>query len=263
MDCADVDNALVNTGTPLPPQAEEHVSNCPRCQKLLRSLNASLATEPLSPATLREIEQRIAVDLSPVKPVPLARLVATFAGIFVFAVGASALYPGALGLMAMSPVQAGVIFGALAAGAIVLTDSLMWQMVPGSKHRVQPEILPIFVFLALVVVVVALFSFQRELNFWGEWWYCFRVGAPVALLAAAPFWLILRRGAILSLPAAGATAGLLAGLVGSTMLEIRCSNLDAWHILISHFGVAATGALVGLLAGWYRAKHAAGQALAA
>jgi hypothetical protein len=47
----------------------------------------------------------------------------------------------------------------------------------------------------------------------------------------------------------GAATGLLAGLVGTTVLEIHCPNLDAWHILISHLGVAMLCALAGLVIG--------------
>ena len=45
------------------------------------------------------------------------------------------------------------------------------------------------------------------------------------------------------------TAGLLAGLAGTSMLEIHCPNLDAWHILLSHLGVAILCALAGLAIG--------------
>ena len=64
-----------------------------------------------------------------------------------------------------------------------------------------------------------------------------------------PFWLVLRRGAILSPRLTGAAAGLLAGLAGTSMLEIHCPNLDAWHILLSHWGVAILCALGGFVAG--------------
>jgi hypothetical protein len=44
--------------------------------------------------------------------------------------------------------------------------------------------------------------------------------------------------------------GLLAGLAGTTALEIHCPNLAAWHILASHLGVALIAAIVGLVVGW-------------
>lgn len=38
--------------------------------------------------------------------------------------------------------------------------------------------------------------------------------------------------------------GLLAGIVGVTVLEIHCPNLDRMHIVTSHLGAAVTVVLV-------------------
>jgi len=65
--------------------------------------------------------------------------------------------------------------------------------------------------------------------------------------AGNAFWLILSRGAILSPRAAGAIAGMLAGLVSTTVLEEHCADLNVWHILVWHLGSALVGMLVGLL----------------
>jgi len=64
-----------------------------------------------------------------------------------------------------------------------------------------------------------------------------------------PFWLVLRRGAILSPAMTGAATGLLAGLVGTSALEIHCPNLHVGHILVSHLGVAVLGTTVGFFIG--------------
>jgi hypothetical protein len=88
---------------------------------------------------------------------------------------------------------------------------------------------------------------------------CLRAGGPFALLAAVPFWLLLRRGAGLSPRVTGAAAGLLAGLVTTSAQEIYCPILDASHILTWHLGVALLGAVVGLAAGF--AAEAAGKRL--
>ena len=74
-----------------------------------------------------------------------------------------------------------------------------------------------------------------------------------------PFWLLLRLGAILSPRVAGAAAGLLAGLVGTSALEIHCPILDASHILMWHLGIALIGAMTGFAAGF--AGEAAGRHL--
>ena len=38
-------------------------------------------------------------------------------------------------------------------------------------------------------------------------------------------------------------------LVGTSVLEIHCPNLDAWHILVSHLGVAILCTSAGLISG--------------
>ena len=248
MVCRDVDSALIETRTPLSPPIEAHVSQCRRCQTFVRALGESYPEEHPSASGLVDIERRIAIDLRPVLPLNPAHLVATLAGISVFAVSVSAWKLGALGLSAIGLVQGVVVLGVLGASAVFLADSLVRQMAPGSRHRVQPELLPGFLILLFTVMVAVLFHFRGERHFWQNGWACFQVGALIGLVTAAPFWLVMRRGAILSPPAAGAAVGLLAGLVGAAVLEIRCPNLDAWHVLVSHFGVAAVGALVGLLA---------------
>jgi hypothetical protein len=99
------------------------------------------------------------------------------------------------------------------------------------------------------MVMAVLFQVQQEGNFWGNALFCIQAGTLVGALAALPFWLVLRRGAILSPRMTGAAAGLLAGLAGTSVLEIHCPNLDAWHILLSHLGVAILCALAGIATG--------------
>jgi len=62
-----------------------------------------------------------------------------------------------------------------------------------------------------MIAVAILFQFQHERNFWASGWYCLRLGCQLAVLAAVPLWLLLRRGAILSPSMTGRPTGLLAG----------------------------------------------------
>ncbi len=145
---------------------------------------------------------------------------------------------GAFAIAVMTPLQTAAILSALAVSTGLLAYSLVHQMVPGSRHRISPRLLPVGITISLTIVIAVLFQFQHERNFWGHAWACIRAGTPIGVLAAVPFWLMLRRGAILSPGMTGAATGLLAGLVGTSVLEIHCPNLDAWHILVSHLGVA-------------------------
>jgi hypothetical protein len=163
--------------------------------------------------------------------------------IFICVVAVGVYRIGAFALAVMSPLQAGVILGALTVSTGLLAYSLVNQMVPGSRHRIPPALLPLGITISLAIAIAVLFQFQHEQNFWTGSWGCIRAGTPIIALAAVPLWLVLRRGAILSPRITGAATGLLAGLVGTTALEIHCPNLDAWHILVSHLGVAVLGTM--------------------
>jgi hypothetical protein len=264
MNCRDVDRSLIehekSGAEPLPAQVQEHMVACDRCRKLVRALNPSVVADAPSPEVLRQIEETLTAELRPVRPLAPARyFFAAFAAIFILIVAVGVYRLGAFAISAMSPVQSIVTLGALTVSAGLLAYSLVQQMAPGSRHRIAPKLLPAAIIALLVLVMVSFFRFQHERDFWGSGWACLRAGIPFALLAAAPFWLLLRRGAILSPRVTGAAAGLLSGLVGTSALEIHCPNLDASHILTWHLGVALLGAVIGLAAGF--AGAAAGRNL--
>jgi hypothetical protein len=248
-----VTDALIekSVSIPLSPQAEEHLSGCNHCQEFVRVLNEPVPVNSPSPAILGEIEQRIVADLRPVRPLAPARyFFAAMVGIFISVVALVGYRMGAaLSVGFMSPLQAGVILSALAAGAGSLAYSLVHQMAPGDRHRISPALLAAGIVISLAIAIVILFQFQDERNFWGNSWACLRAGLIIGVFAAVPFWLVLRRGAMLTPALTGAATGLLAGLVGTSVLEMHCPNLDAWHILVSHLGVAVLCSVAGLVAG--------------
>ncbi len=206
--------------------------------------------EPPSPDTLRRIEKGLAADLHPVRPMPPASSIFTaFASIFVAIVAVGVYGTGAFGLGAMSAFQKFSILGALAISTGALVYSVVQQMAPGRLHRIRPNLLPFAILIALMVLMILLFQFEREAKFWTIAWSCLRFGVGFGALAAIPFWLILRRGAILSPAMTGAATGLLAGLVGTSVQEMHCPDLDAWHVLAAHLGASVVCALAGLLIG--------------
>jgi hypothetical protein len=227
------------------------LKRCKRCQELVRALNVAIPAGPASPATLRQIERGIAADLRPVRPLaPKSYVFAALVAIFVCFVTVGVYRLGAFAIRVMSPLQAGVILGTLAISTALLAYSLVHQMVPGSRHRIPPRLLPVGIMISLAVAIAVLFQFQHQQTFLPNTWACLRAGIPMGALAAVPLWLVLRRGAILSPRMTGAATGLLAGLVGTSALEVHCPNLDAWHILVSHLGVAVLGAMAGLVIGF-------------
>ena len=250
MNCNNLAKAL-SEEPPLPLEAPEHLKICKRCQDLVDALNMPIAMEPPSPAILQQISEGIAINLRPVSPVaPASHFVVAFTGIFVSIVALGVYRMGALAIAVMAPLEVAAILTALAASTGLVAYSLAHQMIPGSGHKLSPRLLLVGIAVLLTIVIAVLFQFQHEQNFWGNAWPCIRAGTPIGMLAAVPFWMILRRGAIFSPSVTGATTGLLAGLVGTSVLEIHCPNLNAWHILISHLGVAMLCALAGLIIGW-------------
>jgi hypothetical protein len=249
MNCNDVDRAF-SEGSGLPLQAQDHVKSCNCCQELIRALNMSVPVEPPSAASLCQIAEGIATNLRPVRAVAPARyFFGAFVVIFVCIVAFGVYRMGSFAIEVMTPLQTIAMLTALAISTGLLAYSLAHQMIPGSRHTIPPRFLPIGITIALTIAIVVLFQFQHERNFWGNGWACIRAGIPIGVLAAVPFWLVLRRGAVLSPSMTGAATGLLAGLVGTSVLEIHCPNLDAWHILVSHLGVAILCTLIGLVTG--------------
>jgi hypothetical protein len=197
----------------------------------MRTFDLPIGTEMPSAELLRQLELTVTADLHPVRPLaPRRYSFAAFASTFVLIVALGAYCLGVFGIPVMSLAQNVGVLGALAASVCLLAWSIVQQMGPGSRRRLPPAILPVVVIICLALVMAGFFPVEDEENFWTHGWACLRSGAPFGLLAAIPFWFLLRRGAILSPRLGGAATGLLAGLVGTTALEIHCLIVKLSHI---------------------------------
>jgi hypothetical protein len=159
MNCADVGKALREPLLPL--QAREHLQNCKSCQELVSAFNSPVVVDAPSPATLRHIAESIAIDLRAVRPMaPAGYFFGAFMGIFV-SIAALAVYRmGAHAIAVMTSLQTGAILGALAVSTGLLTYSVVQQMVPGSRHRIPPRLLPVVITISLTIAIVVLFQFK-------------------------------------------------------------------------------------------------------
>jgi hypothetical protein len=264
MNCRDVERSLIehekSGAARLPDQVQKHLLTCDRCGEFMRALNPSIIEDAPAPEILRQLEGTLTAGLRPVRPLAPARyFFAAFAVIFILIVAAGVKRMGASGISVMSPGQSIAMLCALSASSGLLIYSLVHQMSPGGRHRISPTRLPAAVIGLLALLMVGLFQFQPERDFWGSGLACLRAGGPFALLAGVPFWLLLRKGAGLSPRVTGTAAGLLAGLVTTSAQEIYCPILDASHILTWHLGVALLGAVIGFAAGFV--AEAAGKRL--
>jgi len=252
MNCGDVHQALFGASavSHFPLDVRKHLASCKRCQELVRALSTLVALDEPSPDALSQIEQRLLAGLQVVRPVIPASHAVGFGAIFVAFLSIAVYRLGAFATTVMSPLQTCAMLGVTAISTGLLIYSLVHQMAPGSLHRIPPRPLPLVIMLSLMVAIAVLFQFQHDADFWPRMRVCLRAGTPIGFLSGVPFWLVLRRGAILSPIMTGAATGLLSGLLGTSVLEIHCPNLDAWHVLVSHLGVAVLCSVGGLTLGW-------------
>jgi hypothetical protein len=252
MNCREVEEALTisNTGgtDKVTQSVRAHIEECKNCREFARIVELPSSDAQIDPGQIDRLQKMIVGDLRPVRPL-LPTWVFFLAFVIVFValsyMGVSYLKP--YGWFVLMPAQKVAIFSSLAASAGLLAFSLVRQMVPGQKSLLRPGLLPIVLFVFLCLVVASVFQVKADPHFL-QWGYrCMKAGVPYGIPAALVFWLILRRGAILSPRVVGAITGMLAGLVSTTVLEVHCPYLNVWHILVWHFGIALLGLLVGLV----------------
>lgn len=202
------------------------------------------------PALIARLEKQIQGDLKPVRPLPGAGyFLAAMALIFAGAIAIVTYGSSALGIEAQTWMQLAVVLPVLAAGATLLAISMVKQMVPGSRHWISPFILPVVTILVLLSAIAIVFRIHVERDLWGGGVACLKMGASYAAPSGFLFWLLLRRGAMLTPRLSGATAGMLAGIVGTFVLEIHCPNTNMMHIALFHCSHAVFGAAAGFAIG--------------
>jgi hypothetical protein len=252
MNCREVEQLLGTSNTRratlLTPSVRAHIESCSGCQQLARISELPIKEVEMDAGQIDRLQKMIIKELRPVRQLlPSWVFFSAFLLVFAALSYVGVLYLGPIDWFVLMPGQKIAVFSTLAASAGLLAFSLVRQMVPGEKALFRPGLLPVGLFVLLALVVASVFQVRTDPHFLrsGEW--CLKAGMPYAIPAAIVFWLILRRGAILSPRVGGATAGMLAGLVSTTVLEVHCPNQNLWHILVWHFGFALLGLAAGLL----------------
>jgi hypothetical protein len=255
--CREMDDVIssYSESSVLGPQSAAHLVHCARCRSLTHVLDEAAAGDGLRPSEsqLLRIQTDIAASLKPVRPLAQSRIfLFAQAIIFLFVAVGGALLLGTNGWHALTIAQRTAVFITLAASSALLGVSMVRQMVPGSKHAIAPATLPLTIFAALILMMAATFRWRQESGFIAGGLVCLKNGLTYTIPAAFLLWLTLRRGAILFPKLMGAAAGGLAGLIGLSVLEVNCPNLNVFHILVWHGGVVLIsplgGALIGALA---------------
>jgi hypothetical protein len=252
MKCREVEEAMAAIsarGTKMPMQSvRAHIEGCQSCQGLARLLKHPSGDAQMDPGQLERLQRMIVENLRPVRPLPpFWVFLLAFALVFAGLSGLGVWYLGGYGWLVLMTGQKVAVVSSLAATAALLAFSLVRQMVPGEKTVFHPGALPMALLVLLCLIFAGVFQVRADPHFLRDGEACLKTGVPYAIPAALVFWLILGRGAILSPRITGATAGMLAGLVSTTVLEVHCPNLNVWHILVWHLGIALPGILAGLL----------------
>jgi len=258
MSCDDLDKLRTQSvsrhSSTWPLEAREHLESCESCSQLQKLLDNSVQSD-VPDAILDRVEAAILPGLLPVSPLPsVSRITGALLLCLIGVIAAANWHLGVAGWNARDNLQISVNFSLLGISVVVLANILARQMMPGSRRSA-----PVFVYIAvpliaLVAADAALFGYHSNPDFVPLALSCWEIGVTCAALSAPLFWLALRRGLSLNPIGHGATAGLLAGLVGVTVLEIYCPYLDRWHITVAHIGAAIASTLVGAVIGSIKSR---------
>ena len=258
MSCDDLDRLRAESplsgSSDWPEEARRHLESCARCARLQALLDGPSPVD--FPESLQSrIEAAILPALRPVSPLPgVWRVAAALLLGAILVIAAANWRLGVEGWDARSGVQFAVDFSLLGISGVALSNLLAQQMMPGSRYRAAVWVWLAAPLVALLAAVASLYGdqFKPDCVAWAM--NCLKIGTACAACSAPLFWLALRRGFSLHPIAQGAAAGLLAGLVGVTVLEIYCPYLDRFHIFVSHIGAAVIAALAGAAFGWIKNK---------
>jgi Negative regulator of sigma F len=229
-------------------EAREHIRECERCKALHRWLGEASPPAAPSPELHGKIQARLKSSLKPVKPRPSIRaLAAQFFVVFLLFASPGIAMLGIAGFHEASMLQVVGITVVLSLGVALLSLSLAWQMTPGSLQRIPAKVALLSLTCGFLLGTALLFPWYAPEAFFARGWTCLRIGLLAAAPAALLFWLLVRRGAPLSINTLGGTLGGIAGLLGATILQFTCSRQDAGHLLAWHGGVLVASIGMGFL----------------
>ena len=255
IDCKQIDTVFDHQGARPPAEARQHLDQCPRCRTLYTWMREDSSDLRISPKLHQRITRPLLTSLRPVEPLPPSRVsIAQIIVLFVVFSSVLVAVMGAAGVTHASALQVLGIVALVATGVCLFSVMLAHQMRPGSGQPV-----PVYTTLAafglgLLTAMGVLFPWGISPRFVSQGWPCLLGGVSVAVPAAVLLWLIVRRGAALSMTTMGATLGATAGLLGVTVLQVKCPHQEALHLLVWHGSVLVIATGAGMLAGWLAQK---------
>jgi hypothetical protein len=201
------------------------------------------------PELARAIASRMESDLKKVRPLASTPvLVAIFALFFGALAALGMLHYGTDGFASMGWPMRLLAFGSLAAAAFTLAFALAQEMAPGGRRVAPAWMLAAGILLGLAGVFAAFATYRPEEYFWAGVRGCLSTGLESGAIAGLGLWFLARRGAILNPAAVGVLTGLFGGVLGTTLLELQCSDFNIGHQIVAHWAPTLVYAGVGWLA---------------
>jgi len=215
----------------------------------------------VAPAVLERIANPLEGNLSPVKPLAPARVLAgqLLALCVAVAVTGSA-WAGFDGIVLLAAWQRVILFATVASLAAIMTRECVARWSPGGLPRLSPLKVIAGSCGVLALLFALLFHHYRAGHFVTAGLGCLEQGVLHAIPAAILGVFILRRGFATRPVMAALIGGALAGLTGVMFLELHCTNTEAAHQIVWHTVVLPVSAsLCGFIA-WIvmrvkRARH--------
>jgi len=232
-------------GAAPPPDVQAHLDSCPHCARMWAELPPAEFSE-VGEGRLDSITAALGQDLEAVRPIPARSMLALgFLSIFGLVSTGVIAYLGTTGALMMTWLQLAGVLAAILVAAGILAITLSGEMAPGDRQWIPLTKQAWGIILGLMALAAVLFPWEFGDGWLGGSWHCFQAGFTFSLPAAGLALLLLGRGSVLSWPAVGAGAGLLAGLVGATALHLGCPMHTAPHITFGHMAIPALGGAIG------------------
>jgi len=249
MNCEDLKRYLAEGGRTGAPQVAKHLSECAGCRALLETLESP--QEMPDAEHLSAITTRIQASLTAVRPLPSDGKMILAACILFAAFSLLATMPfGYYGFRDLTNLQRLAYYLPISLLALLLSGSLVKQIIPGAAVHIRPGYVLSVVLLSLPAVAFVLFPHLTLLHFVASGFPCLRVGLLCGAASGALTYLFARKGYAVSPPLAGCIAGVFAGLAGFAVLALHCPLQNAWHVVAWHFSAVLICGVFGLLLGF-------------
>jgi hypothetical protein len=250
-ECTQIDTVLDGEGSLLSEGAMQHLDQCPHCRSLYDWMSEASRAASISPAREQRIAHALRMSLPHVKPLPPLRVsIASLIVLFVALSGGLIAVMGTAGIARASLTQIVGIGVLLTTGVCLFSAMLAKQVRPGSYQHVPWQMALAAIGFALLTAMGVLFPWDLAPRFVGQGLPCVLAGVSMAVPAAALLWLAVRHGTALSIITTGGTLGATAGLLGMTVLQVKCPHQEAPHLLAWHGSVLLIAVGSGVLAGW-------------